>query len=270
MAPGTSRTTSTPPSGAFTSIEGGSEGFVLWSCSFHDIETDLMSDPAGLARVVDTGEASGLALGLSGARSPSAGRMGALICFVDELHVRGRSVVLHGVPADFATALHLDGAADRVAIVQTLSEAVGILRQFDEMRQRCTSDRGRRINQLRMPAQAMSMAPLCAHARVRLEMSSVAQPARMDLLREAYAGMLEAMARARGDTDDLALSVTVHDGRATLTLLDSGPPCANEVVVPGAGGRVDRIHRFRILDRHNALVLEKDVPEVREMAPETV
>ena len=111
-----------------------------------------------------------------------------------------------------------------------------------------------------MPARALSIAPLCAYARRRLEAGHVPPSIVLDLLRECCRAMEEVL-----DTSESAgaigLSATVHDGRVTLTILDSGAARENEVICPGEEGRVDRIHRFRILDRHNALVLEKDLAD---------
>ncbi len=248
----------TPP--GFTSIEGGPEKFVLWSARFLDLEAEALRSPVAPVERLDRGGASGLALDMGSVGAPIPARTLAVRRLVDELQLRGRGVVLHDVPADFMTALHMDGVGTRIATTGDLGGAVAILREYDEMRRECTSDRGRRINQLRMPARTLSLAPLSAHARVRLEAAGVGETVRLELLREAYEGMVDVLETALGDGTDLAVSVTVHEGRATITLLDSGPPREPSIVIPEAGGRVDRIHRFRILERHNALVLERDVP----------
>jgi hypothetical protein len=240
-------------------ISGGVESFVLWSARFLDLFDQRYGSAGDAADAVDAGGASGLALDLAGAGPPTVERTRLLLDFVGELQARGRNVALHDVPGDWATAFHLDGVAGRVTSADGLSECVGLLREFDVMRRACTSDRGRRVNQLRLPSHPLSLAPLCAHARVRLERAGVPEDVVRELLRETHRGLLEGLDEADDPPGPVALSVAVHDGRATVTLLDSGPPRENEVVVPGRGAGVDRLHRFRILDRHNVLVLERDL-----------
>ena len=79
----------------------------------------------------------------------------------------------------------------------------------------------------------------------------------LGMLGETYRALLETVHRAMGDAT-VSASATVHDGRITVTLLDDGDAVAGEEETePGAF--LDRRHRFRVLDRHNALVLERDV-----------
>ena len=72
--------------------------------------------------------------------------------------------------------------------------------------------------------------------------------------------MVDAVDRLAGADGTVSAAATVHDGRATVTLLDDGASPPDPETWPGATGLVDRRHRFRILDRHNAQVLEKDLP----------
>jgi hypothetical protein len=238
----------------------GREDYAVWSLPWS------IADGAPVERaLVDRLEGAGVtAVALDAAGIPVAAPEDddPVIRLVDELQSRGIPSVLYSAPADYVTGLGIAETDTRVATVRDLSAAVSVLREYDLMRRRCTSDRGRRVGQLRMPARALSLAPLCAYARGRLEDGGVPEGLVRDLLRECYFRMGEILGGYHPEEGDLVLSATVHDGRATLTLLDSGEPRENEVICPGDEGRVDRIHRFRILDRHNALVLERDLARV--------
>jgi hypothetical protein len=250
----------TPP--GITSIERHEGGFVVWNLAYGLLEGPLLRAPARLARRIANEEVSGVALDLEGLDVPTADRTEAVARFVDELQLRGLSVVLHGVSATFLMAVQIEASHARFDTRNDLSDCVRILREYDEMRRRCTSDRGRRMNQLRMPARALSLAPLCRFLRDRLERGGLEAEAVLDLLGESYYALIEILETAYEPGEgDVSASVAVHDGRATVTILDSGKPRANEVFRPGEGGGVDRVHRFRILDRHNAVVLEKDFSE---------
>ena len=247
---------SEPP---FTCIAGGAEGFYLASILFVEVEREMIGSGDELIERIDASPASGVALDLSGVGVPTAERTEAVTRFVDGLQARGTNVVLHGVPADFLTALLMDGEGGHVPTQENLTEAVATLRAYHRMRLRCLSDRGQRLNQLRMPLHSLSFAPLCAHARARLESAGVDPRTGLELLREVREQMVAVLDLAQDPELDISLAVTVHEGRATLTLLDSGPARPSEAGIPPEGAHVDRYHRFRILDRHNALVLEKDL-----------
>jgi hypothetical protein len=234
----------------------GHEDFAVWSVPWAVVEKD--DDPAALAGRLDRAGVTAVAVDLEGLPAPRPDRREAVLPFVEELQARGVPVVLHSAPADFVMALGIEGADARVATRADLCACINVLREYDEMRRRCTSDRSARVSQLRMPARALSIAPLCAYARRRLEAGGVPAPIVLDLLRECCAAMEEVL-DASESAGAIGLAATVHEGRATLTVLDSGPARENEVICPGEEGRVDRMHRFRILDRHNALVLEKDL-----------
>ncbi|MBZ0268307.1 hypothetical protein K8I85_09125 [bacterium] len=238
------------------------EHFPIWNLSFVGSEEALLADPAQFAAGIAASPVSGIAFDLEGIGIPSPERTSAVLAFVDELQLRGVSVVVHGAPADFQTAVAFDGADARMATGTNLSGAVETLRHYDATRRRCTSDRGSRVNQLRMPARALSLAPICAYARVRLAKGGVEDNVALGLLHECYEHLSEILASGYEPGDgDFAVSVTVHEGRATITVLDGGRPRA-AMDAPSGSDRVDRIHRFRILDRHNALVLEKQLGAV--------
>lgn len=238
------------------------ERFPIWNLSFVGSEEALLADPASFAAGVASSPVSGIAFDLEGIGTPSPERTSAVLAFVDELQLRGVSIVIHGAPADFLTAVAFDGADARMATRSNLSDAVGTLRDYDAARRRCTDDRGSRVNQLRMPARALSLAPICAYAQVRLAKEGVDGAVALGMLRECYEHLSEILSSGYEPGDgDFAVSVTVHEGRATITVLDGGRPRA-AVDATAASGRVDRIHRFRILDRHNALVLEKQLGAV--------
>jgi len=234
----------------------GHEEFAVWSVPWALVEG--AEDPAELAGSLDRGGVTAVAVDLEGLVAPRPDRGEAVLPFVEELQARGVPVVLHSAPADFVMALRIDGADARVATRADLCASIAVLRAYDEMRKRCTSDRRARVSQLRMPARALSIAPLCAYARRRLEAGSVPSAIVLELLRECC-GAMEEVLDASESAGAIGISVTVHEGRVTLTILDSGAARENEIICPGEEGRVDRIHRFRILDRHNALVLEKDL-----------
>jgi hypothetical protein len=241
-----------------TRIAGEGE-FVVWGVEFEAAEAWLLGAPGELARAVVNSDCAGVALDLDRLTAPTDRRTGVVVDLVDELQVSGVSVVLHGASAAFLTAISMENAHWRCATTDNLFVSVQTLRDYDEMRRACTSERGSRIHQLRMPARALSLAPMCLFLRDRLARFGLRESTRDDLVNEAYGAMGGILEASYGNLEDLSASVGVHEGRATVTLLDSGAPRENEVILPGEGGRVDRIHRFRILDRHNALVLEKDV-----------
>lgn len=237
----------------------GEGRFVVWGVEYAAAEPTLLGAAGSLARGVCHSDCAGVALDLERLTAPTAERTTAIVELVDELQSAGVSVVLHGASAAFLTAITMENAHWRCASSENLSTSVQILREYDEMRRECTSERGSRIHQLRMPARALSLAPLCLFLHDRLTRFGLSEPARVDLVAEAYSAMGGILEASYGNLEDISASVGVHEGRATVTLLDSGAPRENEIIVPGEDGRVDRIHRFRILDRHNALVLEKDV-----------
>lgn len=238
------------------------ERFPIWNLSFVGSEEALLADPAAFAAGIASSPVSGIAFDLEGIGTPSPERTSAVLAFVDELQLRGVSIVIHGASADFLTAVAFDGADARMATRSNLSDAVATLRDYDATRRRCTDDRGSRVNQLRMPARALSLGPICAYAQVRLAKGGVDEDVALGMLHECYEHLSEILASGYEPGDgDFAVSVTVHEGRATITVLDGGRPRA-AVDATAASGRVDRVHRFRILDRHNALVLEKQLGAV--------
>jgi hypothetical protein len=220
------------------------------------VSADLVRSPEALARRVAESLPCAVALGLTGVAVPTEEEAEALRHFVDELQLRGVSVVLHGVSGGFLTAACMDGDDARFACEGDLGAAVDVLREYDVMRRRCTSDHGRRINQLRMTASALSVPALCAFVRDRLERGGVPGDVVLGMLRAAYAAMMDAVARIRPGEGALSAAAAVHGGRATITLLDSGPVGDEDASCPPGAEHVDHVHRFRILDRHNALVLE--------------
>jgi hypothetical protein len=241
--------------GALVPIEPGRDGFVVWSVSYEAIERALLDSPGGTAREISRPR-SGIALGVSSLTTPSAERTGSVGRFVDELQSLGIPVVLHGAGGGFLAALQMEGAAARFVIGADLADAVRTLRLCDEMRRRCVPERGRRLQQLRMPAHAMSLAPLCLFLRNSLEQSGVSGAALDDLMHESYAALARVLEDATG-AEDIAASAAAHSGVATVTILDSGKPRGAGAEPPRDGRRVDTIHSFRIPERHNALVLEK-------------
>lgn len=243
---------------------GAESRFVVWAVDFAAVECRLLAGALDFAREIRSSDCAGVAVDLSALEAPTTERTNAVVAFVDELQSRGVSVILHGASAAFWTALTMEDAHWRCASCDDLSGAVATLRDYDALRCECTSDRGRRIHQLRMPARALSLAPICLFLTDRLGCSRVDAWSVADLVEEAYLAMGGMLQQAYGVLDDFSASVGVHDGRATITFLDSGPARENEIILPGDGARVDRIHRFRILDRHNALVLEKDVAVAAE------
>lgn len=234
------------------------------------VEESLVRSPEALAQRILDEEFGAVTMDIGSLNFPTVDQASAVSAFVDALQFRGTSVVLHGATPGFLTAACVDGDDVRFSVERDLETALAVLDEYDEMRTRCTSDRGRRINQLRLPARSPSVPLLCAFIRDRLELGGVPRTVLLGLLQDAYAAMTESLARCIGDGHDLAASATVHDGRATITLLDSGPEVAGER--EGPPERVDRTHRFRILDRHNALVLEKDLSgtPVAGEAPDSV
>lgn len=232
--------------------EVGSSEFSVWNVTAEAVVT------AADAWASDLDAAGVTAVAIDLTELAATADQGRVVTFVDELQSRGIPVVLHHVPADFLTALEIDGTGSRVATRCDLSASIAVLREYDEMRRQCTTDKGRRINQLRMPARALSLASLCVYARERLRAASVSDGVARELLREVYLHMGDILETAAAALGDLTLSVTVHDGRATMTILDNGPARPARVIET-AGARVDRVHCFRVLDLHNALVLERDL-----------
>lgn len=257
MSEAAARPTSSDPSPSAPAVGGELAGFIVSSATWGTVREDLLDSPERvMARIAST-RVSAVAFDVQGLTVPSVAESEAIARFVDELHVRGVSVVLHGATAGFLTAACLDGDAPRFATAVDLSAAVRVLREVDLRRRRCMSDRGRRINQLRMTARPLGIPTLCGFVRDRLERAGVGGELAVGLLRQVHAGLRDALGRLPVAEGDLSASATVHDGRVTITILDGG--AAPEGDPPRPVPPVDRIHRFRILDRHNALVLEKDL-----------
>jgi len=239
-------------------IEEAGGGFVAWGTHLASLEPELSGDPATLAGRIAENAPALLAIEVSERDVPTPERLAALARFADELQLRGTSVPLHGTLAGLLTAARMDDLDARFAAFDDLASCVRTLRAHDAMRRRCVSRRGSGTRQLRMPARAACLAPLCGFVRESLERGGVDAPTVLAMLREAYVAMVDVLRESwRTDDADLAAAVTVHDGTAAITILDRGQPRAGEVIEPREGAPVDRIHRFRIPDRHNALVLEK-------------
>ncbi|HMB67827.1 MAG TPA: hypothetical protein VKU85_00900 [bacterium] len=243
-----------------TLLEPRPDGFVIAALSWDPASAALLGNPEDFAARLSGCGVSAVALDAGGIAVPTGREEEALRRFVGELQLRGLAVVFHGVSAGFVTAATMDGDLARFAREDDLSAAVATLRKCEETRRRCTSSRGRRLNQLRLPAAALSVPALCAFVRDRLEQGGLDGEPLQELLYDACAAMIDAVDRLGGAEGTVSAAATVHDGRATVTLLDDGAPPADPATWPGATGLVDRRHRFRILDRHNAQVLEKDLP----------
>jgi hypothetical protein len=241
-----------------TPIEGTDPGFVVWAARLGDLEPEVMNDPAELAERIAAHDVAALALEFGSRPAPTRSRTATIARFVDELQLRGTSVGLHGTLSAFLTAARMDDLQARFATFADLAACVHVMRDHYAMRRRCVAQRGGGVHQLRLPATPMSLAPLCHFVRDRLERGGVEAPTIFAMLRATYVGMVQILTESWEPGDaDLSASVTVHDGTASVTILDRGRPRENEVIHPGLGAAVDRIHRFRIPDRHNALVLEK-------------
>jgi hypothetical protein len=243
-----------------TLLEPRPEGFVIASVAWEEAGPALRANPEDLAARLTSCGASAVALDAGGLSVPTGQEEEALRRFVGELQLRGAAVVFHGVSAGFVTAATMDGDLARFARADDLTSAVAALRACEDTRRRCTSSRGRRLNQLRLPAGPLSVPALCAFVRDRLEHGGLEGEPLQELLYDACAAMVDAVDRFGGADGTVSAAATVHDGRATVTLLDDGSPPPDPEIWPGATGLVDRRHRFRILDRHNAQVLEKDLP----------
>lgn len=239
----------------FTPIEGN---LVVWSAGLAAVRDELAADPAALGtRVVRRG-VDALALEVTPADVPTPPWTAAVARFVDELQLRGTSVGLWGTLPAFLTAARMDDLHARFATFDDLASCVRTLRDHEALRRRCVSRPGAGVHRLRLSARAVSLAPLCLFVRDRLERAGVAPSTVLAMLREAYGAMVDALAESwESDDADLSASVTVHEGTASVTILDMGHPRTSEVLRPGDGAPFDRIHRFRIPERHNALVLEK-------------
>jgi hypothetical protein len=243
-----------------TLLEPQPAGFVIAALAWEAVSAALLANPENLAERLRAGGVSAVALDASGLAVPTGREEDALRRFVGELQLRGVAVVFHGVSGGFITAASMDGDLARFAREDGLASAVAALRECEETRRSCVSSRGRRLNQLRLPAAALSVPSLCAFVRDRLEQGGLDGEPLRELLYDASAAIVDAVDRLAGREGTVSAAATVHDGRATVTLLDDGSPPADPDSWPGATGLVDRRHRFRILDRHNAQVLEKDVP----------
>jgi hypothetical protein len=243
-----------------TSIEGDT-GFVIWNVGIPGLESILATGTRDFLVAVERADVSGVSLDLDGSPPPTDVWCGGIVRIVDALQSEGRGVVLHSAPGDFLTALALEGDSARIPTTSDLTSAVALLRGADAQRRDGAQGPGRRGRQLRMPARAASLAPLVAYTRGRLEQADAPQGVIEALLAELYPVLCGILATGREPGEsDLFLGVTVLEERASVTLLDAGRPRQGETV--RVGDRVDRIHSFRILDRHNAVVLEKDFDKV--------
>jgi hypothetical protein len=204
----------------------------------------------------DSREAAGVVLELGGVTAPTPDATRRLLELAGELERRGVGVVAVGGSADLLSALSLEDDLSRLPRVGDLSAAISILRAFDDAARRLAAHPGGPARVVRFPARRESVAPLCRLLRLRLGEDGLPPRARDRMVRRAWdllqAEILPACDPAR---DRLGVCARVHRARVTITLLDEGcGPRPAERSTNGSGGA--RVHRFRILGKHRATVLE--------------
>ncbi len=204
----------------------------------------------------DPREIAGVVLELSGIDAPTSGATRSLLDLAGELERRGVGVVASGGSADLLTALSLEDDLSRLPRVGDLSAAIALLREFDDAARRLASRPAGPARVVRFPARRESVAPICRLLRLRLGEDGLASRARDRMVRRAWDVIhSEILAACDPSLDHLGVCARVHDARVTITLLDEGSGSRpDERATEGRGGM--RVHRFRILGRHHATVLE--------------
>ena len=238
----------------FVAIPLGDEGRFVWSFAWPGGEH--AAHAAGLLRRA-LRKAEGLAgividLGETGAAFSLPAK--TLLDLAEEIQRRGIGVVGIGAGADLLTEISMGDSTVRLPWARDLSEALDLFRRCEEIGARSwTITNSARA--VRVPARSGSVAPLCRALRASLEENGVPRGVEESVLQTASAILWnEVLPACDPATDRISLCASLRGSSLTVTILDPGrgPRREGEPVSPAV-----RVHRFWVLDRHHATVLEQ-------------
>jgi hypothetical protein len=231
-------------------------GRVVWTVASDGVGVSPLDAARRLRRVLrDPRDVAGVILDLRGITAPTSADTQRLLDLAGELERRGVGVAAVGGSAELIMGLCLEHDLSCLPRVEDVSSAIAVLREFDHAARRWAASPRGPVRVVRFPARRESVAPLCRLVRLRLGEDGLARRPRDRIVSRAW-GLVhtEILPACDPSRDSLGVSARVHGSRVTVTILDEGRgerPQHEEA--PGGGMR---IHRFRILGRHHATVLE--------------
>jgi hypothetical protein len=240
----------------FVAIPIGEEGRFVWSFVWPGGEHAARA--AGvLRRALRKVEGlAGIAIDLSAALAPFSLPARTLLDLAAEIQRQGIGVVAIGPGADLLTEISMGDSTVRLPWVRDLTEALELFRRLEQIGARSwTILQSSRA--VRVPAHEGSVAPLCRALRTSLEENGIPPGVGESVLRAASAILWkEVLPACDPARDRISLCASLRGSSLTVTILDPGrgPRPEDE---PASG--VLRIHRFWVLDRHHATVLEHRV-----------
>jgi hypothetical protein len=246
-----------PPISGLVSIPIDEGARIVWSLASFAPAAPPADTARRLRRALrDPRDVAGVVLELSGIDAPTPSATGSLLDLAGEMERRGIGVVAVGGSADLLTALSMEDDLSRLPRVGELSAAISLLREFDDAARRLASHPGGPARVVRFPARRESVAPICRLLRLRLGEDGLAPRARDRIVRRAWDLIhTEILAACDASSDHLGVCARVHQARVTVTLLDEGAGSRPDVrAMQGPGGLC--VHRFRILGKHHATILE--------------
>jgi len=238
----------------YVAIPIGDEGRFVWSFAWPG--GDHAARAAGvLRRALRKAEGlAGIAIDLAAASAPFTLPARTLLDLAEEIQRRGIGVVAIGPGADLLTEISMGDSTVRLPWARDLTEALDLFRRFEEIGARSwtimNSSRA-----VRAPAREGSVAPLCRALRTSLEENGVPRGVGESVLQAASAILWNEVLPACDPAHDrISLCATLRGSSLTVTILDPGRGPRAEME-PRMGAL--RIHRFWVLDRHHATVLER-------------
>lgn len=237
----------------FVSIPIGEEGRFVWSFIWPGGEE--AAHAAGVLRraLRKAEELAGIVIDLSGAGALSLPAR-TLMDLAEETQRRGIGVVAIGAGADLLTEISMGDSTMRLPWARDLTEALDLFRRFEEIGARAWMIL-KTSRAVRAPARSGSVAPLCRALRASLEENGVARAVEESVLRTASAILWnEILPACDPATDRISLCASLRGSSLTVTILDPGRGPRGIEAAPAAP---ERIHRFWVLDRHHATVLER-------------
>ncbi len=203
-------------------------------------------------------DVAGVALDAGGANEASVRSTAALLRFVRDLERRGVVALVVGAPADLLTELAMERGPSPLLAVDDVSAALALLRRFDELASRALDTSGCTLAAIRVPARPESVALVCRGLGELLESYGV-DASRRESLTGTVRDIVhdEVLPACDPSSNRLAVSAAAQGDRVTVTILDDGAGSRAAGAI-GAGLAGVRIHRFRVLGRHHAIVVEQE------------
>jgi hypothetical protein len=239
----------------FVSIPIGEESRFVWSFIWPGGEE--AAHAAGLLRraLRKADGLAGIVIDLSEAGAVSLPAR-TLVDLAEETQRRGIGVVAIGAGADLLTEISMGQSTVRLRLpwARDLTEALDLFRRFEEIAARAWTIL-KTSRAVRAPARSGSVAPLCRALRASLEENGVPRVVEESVLRTASAILWnEILPACDPATDRISLCASLRGSSLTVTILDPGRGPRGMEAAPAAP---ERIHRFWVLDRHHATVLER-------------